>query len=465
MPVCPPKNLFVRRLIAAGSFFGLIVAVALLRGGEPMRGGEPIPGGESEKTTPGDVIEAKTFTAHKPGGDIVTLPGGKQVQRCQCVTPAAPHKIWAVDSAAGYQSCYGNECGSTTAEVGWDARSCVPWQSYAQGEYVGHARLAHVPEYRLRVDDQLGIYFLRTREVQSRSYQLEVGDQIRVESLTAGSGGGSGGADDAGGNQNEDALDRQVVVQPDGMITLPLLGRVPAAGRTIESLQEDLETKYKKYYRVPTITVTPLIINTRLEDLFDTVDSRGGGIGGRQITSVVTPAGKIQMPGLGSVYVQGLTLSEAKREIDARYSMEIPGVSVTVDLTERAQRFIYVLGEVNTPGRFELLGPTTVMQAIALAEGWNLGANLRQVVVFRRGPDWRLMATMVDVRGALYGKRPTPADEIWLNDSDIVLIPKTPIQAVDEVIEQFFTRGAYAAVPIELFWGQGFGSVSAITSF
>jgi polysaccharide export outer membrane protein len=113
---------------------------------------------------------------------------------------------------------------------------------------------------------------------------------------------------------------------------------------------------------------------------------------------------------------------------------------------------VYVVGEVGTPGRYELVGPTTAMQSIALAGGWNIGANLRQVVVFRRADDWRLMATMLDLRGALYARRPVPADDIWLNDSDILLVPKSPIQQVDEVIEQFFTRGLYGVLPREVIW-------------
>jgi polysaccharide export outer membrane protein len=118
------------------------------------------------------------------------------------------------------------------------------------------------------------------------------------------------------------------------------------------------------------------------------------------------------------------------------------------------------LGEVGQPGRFELEGPTTVMGAIAMAGGWQIGGNLRQVVVFRRGPDWRLMATMLDLRGALYGRRPTPADDVWLNDSDIVLIPKTPIQQADEFIEQVFTRGVYGVVPVEKVWNINVGGSS-----
>lgn len=375
-------------------------------------------------------------------------------------SPAAPHPIWSVDSArAG--AC--GPCGAR-GELGWDARCLGDWQQYAQGEYVGAARTPHVSEYRLRVDDTLSIYYLRTREVINKPYELQVGDRIRVESLTAGSSAGLTESQNSQPGGLGDDINREVVIQPDGMITLPLVGRVAAAGRRVDALRKDLESRYEEYYNVPSVTVTPVQVNTRLEDLMDTVDSRGGQLGGRQLSSILTPAGKVQLPGLGSVYLQGLTLAEAKMEIDARYASAIPGVSVTVDLAQRAPRFVYVLGEVQQPGRFELTGPTSTMQAIALAGGWQTGANLRQVVVFRRGYDWRLMATMLDLRGALYGRRPTPADEVWLADADIVLVPKTPIEQVDEVIEQVFTRGLYAAVPLELIYGQGFATVSAITS-
>jgi polysaccharide export outer membrane protein len=109
---------------------------------------------------------------------------------------------------------------------------------------------------------------------------------------------------------------------------------------------------------------------------------------------------------------------------------------------------VYVLGEVRNPGRFELVGPTTAMQSISLAGGWNIGGNLRQVVVFRRAEDWRLIATKLDIQGALFGHRPVPSDEIWLRDSDVVLVPKTPLLRLDDVIDLAFTRGVYRVFPI-----------------
>jgi polysaccharide export outer membrane protein len=324
----------------------------------------------------------------------------------------------------------------------------IPWQQFAQGEYVGNARSPHVPEYRIREGDVVAIYYRRTREQLSRPYELQVGDRISVEALASGRGTTTG----AVAQMSDDSIARELIVQPDGTITLPLLGQVRATRRTIPELTADLDEQYKKYFRVPTITVTPIAVNTKLEDLLDTVDSRAGTLGGLQIQVKVTPAGEIQLPGVGSVFVQCLALDEARKEIDARYDAAIPGVHVTLVLSQRASRFVYVLGEVGQPGRYELVGPTDVMGALALAGNATIGANTRQVVVFRRGPDWRLMATMLDIRGALYARRPVPADNIWLNDSDIVLVPKTPIQQVDEVIEQYITRGAYSLIPHEIIW-------------
>ncbi|MBA3484030.1 MAG: polysaccharide biosynthesis/export family protein [Pirellulales bacterium] len=369
----------------------------------------------------------------------------KQIQLCQALGPAAPHPIWGVDSTAG--------CGQ--GEVTWKARGQVDWQAFAQGEYVGHARSAHVPEYRIRVDDRISFVFRLTREMTSTPYELQVGDQIRVESLTGDAGGPTDGT--------QDDVRRELIVQPDGTITLPLLGQVRAANMTIDGLRAHLEERYTKYYKVPAITVTPLAVNTRLQDLINAVVARQGN-GGQQLESVVNPDGRLFLPGLGAICAQGLTVEELKIEIDARYDATIPGVDVTPVLTQRAQRFVFVLGEVKTPGRFTLEGPTTLMGAVAMAGGWNIGANLKQVVVFRRGDDWRLLATMLDVNGALYGRRPVPADEIWLNDSDIIVIPKTPITVVDEFVNQFFTNGLYSAFPQFAFGTFNFDNFRSISN-
>lgn len=160
--------------------------------------------------------------------------------------------------------CIDQTCGP---ELRWQAHCPLPWQVLAQGEYIGPSRTAHVPQYRLRVDDVVVFIFRLTRESSGHPYELNIGDKIRVESL------------------QDDNLDRELVIQPDGTITLRLLGQVPAAGITIHALRQNLEKLYTKYYKEPTITVTPVQVNTKLEDLRSTVDNRQG-VGGQSGTDI-----------------------------------------------------------------------------------------------------------------------------------------------------------------------------------
>ena len=299
-------------------------------------------------------------------------------------------------------------CGCQPGGPGWAATRPIPWEVFAQGEYIGPARLAHVPIYRLRVDDSLAFVYRLSGQVASQPYRLNVRDRIQVQSLSA-----------------PEVVNRELIIQPDGTITLPLLGQVRAAGTTLEELSKHLDELFKKQIKDPRITVTPLVLNSNLEELRSSVDRRYGQ-GGQVSDARVSPDGTIQLPAIGSVPAQGMTLEELEREVKTRYARIVEGLEVTPILLNRAPRFIYVVGEVKVPGRYTMEGPTTLMQAVALAGSWNVGAQLNNVVVFRRDENWQLMATKVDVRSSLLFKKPCPTGEIWLRDSDIVLDSQEP---------------------------------------
>jgi polysaccharide export outer membrane protein len=156
----------------------------------------------------------------------------------------------------------------------------------------------------------------------------------------------------------------------------------------------------------------------------------------------------VQLPGIGNVPVIGLTLDELQMEIEQRYAQVVLGIGVTPVLNQIAPRFVYVGGEVRNPNRYTLEAPTTAIMAIEMAGSWLYGANLREIVVFRRGDDWRLIATKLDLQQALIGKRPCPKDEIWLRDSDIIYVPKGKHLLRVNDIDLFFTRGLYRILPV-----------------
>lgn len=462
-----------------------VVGVALILGAAALRSIVARPPSTSADSAFGSVCrpEAGAVAAesipHLPAktAHSAALITDRMIRRCQALGPAAPYPVCGVDCWESQQGCcpsamccppqagycpgsfrpgvdgtgtlrvgvgrlssrlHGNAvCPSGCCRpgaygpkpCGWEASRLINWQNYAQGEYCGPARTRHVQEYRLRVDDELDLVYRLTREEQPNPYQLNVGDEIQVESAT------------------DPDLDRNLLIQPDGTITLRLLGQVRATGRTVPQLREEVEELYTKYYKVPAITVSPLRVNSKLDDLRNSVDSRFGR-GGQVFSVRVTPEGTISLPALGVVQAQGLSLQELRVELREAYRKEVEGIEVIPVLVNRAPRYVYVLGEVALPGRYELSGPTTVLQAIAMAGSWNVGAYLRQVVVLRRGEDWRLMATMLNLRPPLYGKQPCPPDEIWISDSDIVIVPKNPILVADDFIELVFTRGIYGVFPM-----------------
>jgi polysaccharide export outer membrane protein len=331
-----------------------------------------------------------------------------------------------------------NGCGTDCREARWEASRPIPWEVFAQGDYVGPARAQHVPDYFLRVNDVIEVVYWFTHEASDEAYRFEVGDEVMVESFS-----------DPSLNRGNLDLGRGLMVQPDGTITLRLLGQVPAAGRTVNELRDSLEERYIEFYKVPSITVTPLKTNARLEALRSAIDARFGQ-GGQLRRVTVTPEGTIQLPGIGSTQANGLTISELEREIEERYDADLgPGVNTTVTLFQRAPTFVYVIGEVTTPGQYQLQKPTTALQALTLAGTWNNGANLREIVVLRRNDEWRMMATKLDLRGALLGERPCPADDIWIRDSDIIIVPKSPILLLDNFINLVFTQGIYGVVPFQ----------------
>jgi len=286
-------------------------------------------------------------------------------------------------------------------------------------------------DYRVRINDEITFTYVPNRNKTIEEYKLMVGDEVSLDSIS-----------------DSNIRQARIPIQPDGSIHLPMLDPVQASGKTIQTLRKDLELAYKEFIRSPAIDVLPVKVNTAVEDLKLAVNGPFAA-GGTATSTVVNPDGRIQLLSLGSVYILGMTLEEVKREVNLRYRENYVGIDIEPRLSRTATHVCFVFGEVVKPGRFEMDRPTSITQMLAQAEGPRLGANMRQVVVFRRAEDWRLISTMLDLQGAHLGKRPNPSDEIWLRDGDTVLIPKMPITRVDQFIQQFFTEGLYRLVPFQ----------------
>ncbi len=332
------------------------------------------------------------------------------------------------------------DCANSPYPQQWCNALPYNFQPLGHGEHLGPVRLPSTTDYRLRVGDKLRFVYSESRSMQTNQYRLMVGDELVVESLT----------DTDNSIKQGDLATRGVQIQPDGFLYLKLVGMVRAEGLTIPQLRRNLELVYKDKIINPAIDVTPVRTNVKLTSIMASVDNRGGA-GGQSFPDFIHQDGTVRLPSIGSICVLGMTLDEVKREVNLRYAQEVWGLEVEPIIDQEASHFIYVYGEVNKPDRYQLTGPTSVSQALALAQGLKVGGNARQIVIFRRAEDWRMLATRIDIRGELIGKTATPKDDIWLRDNDIIIVPPTPIKVFDNFVKTVFTDGIYGIVPFNGF--------------
>ena len=100
---------------------------------------------------------------------------------------------------------------------------------------------------------------------------------------------------------------------------------------------------------------------------------------------VVRPDGFITFPLIGEVRASGRTASQLKSEIVGRLKRYVPEVTLSLEVKQINSMIIYVLGKVNSPGRFVLNVDVNVLQALATAGGLNVFAKRNSIKVLRHG--------------------------------------------------------------------------------
>lgn len=107
-------------------------------------------------------------------------------------------------------------------------------------------------------------------------------------------------------------------------------------------------------------------------------------LGGR---FTVDPGGRIIVPHLGEVMVDGLTPAGVGDRLKEQYSILFPSVTeVLVSVEGYFSRRFTVLGEVRTPGQYTFMDIPSVWELLARAGGPTPAADLRRVEVARKTP-------------------------------------------------------------------------------
>jgi len=284
----------------------------------------------------------------------------------------------------------------------------------------------NIPEYRLGPSDVIEVVYHIRYGRTDEAYQLEVQDKISITF------------------PYHPQFSTTVLIRTDGKITVPLIGDVRAESLTPTELAAVLNREYSKYVRSPAITVALEQFNIKIDELKRAITTAPRG---QSKIAPIAPDGRISFPIIGQIMAEGLTLAQLEEMVNDQYKEYLRNLQVTLILLEIHHPRIYLVGEVQRPGAYEITSRINLLDAIALAGGYKTSACLTEVVVLRNDGLEKPLAFKVDLQSML------EYEGAYLNlvvkPADIIYVPKTPIDAFDDVVAKIFTRGLYAVLPFQ----------------
>ncbi len=243
-----------------------------------------------------------------------------------------------------------------------------------------------------------------------------------------------------------DIPNKPLQIDNDGTVTLPMIGQVHAAGLTVEQLQHNLVTAYKKYFKDPQVTV-------QVNDFRSQPVSVAGNVikpgvvqlrGNRNLMEVIGQAGGLKADAGDSVMItRSLTegqipVSGAFPDPTGKYSVahinirsvmsgKNPEANIQIKphdvITVSRARLVYVLGNVARPGGYVMTENETMSltQAVALAGGWNKTAALSSARILRADGGSTRQQISANVKKIMENKAP----DLQMRPDDILYVPNS----------------------------------------
>lgn len=129
--------------------------------------------------------------------------------------------------------------------------------------------------------------------------------------------------------------------------------------------------------------------------------------------------GRVILPILGAVSLEGLSLREAQERIRLAYNRYVVNPDVTLTLVAQRPVQVTIVGEVVRPGFYPLQVPQ-ISTALLSAGGTTGTADLRQIEIQRRLPDGSLLEETIDLFTPLQEANALP--EVRLQNNDVIIV-------------------------------------------
>jgi polysaccharide biosynthesis/export protein len=244
----------------------------------------------------------------------------------------------------------------------------------------------------------------------------------------------------------DDIPDRPAMIGNDGSVTLPMIGKVHAAGLSIDQFQAELTQEYKKYFKDPQVSVQVSDFRSQPVSVAGNVNAPGVVLlrGNRNLLEVIGQAGGLRADAGDSVLItrnmsEGpIPVPGAFTDPTGKYSVahinvrdvmsgKDPQGNITIKphdvVTVPRARMVYVLGMVGRPGGYVMTDNETMSltQAVALAGGWGSTAKIGSARVLRSNGTAEREQIPANIGKIMSNKAP----DLQLQPDDILYVPNS----------------------------------------
>ena len=156
----------------------------------------------------------------------------------------------------------------------------------------------------------------------------------------------------------------------------------------------------------------------------------------------IQPDGFVSIKLIGDLKLEGLTLDEARIAVLARLKTRLNDPEITLTLQDFVRPTYTVAGQVGNPGRYEIRGRVSAVEAIAVAGGFKDSAKHSQVILFRRVNSDIAQTHVLDLKALMQPSHPRLEEDIEIEPGDLLVGPKNTVSKIADYVH-WVSIGSY----------------------
>jgi polysaccharide export outer membrane protein len=154
----------------------------------------------------------------------------------------------------------------------------------------------------------------------------------------------------------------------------------------------------------------------------------------------IQPDGFINLRDLPDMRIVGKSLPELNKMLQKAYSSILHDPVITLKLKDFEKPYFIAGGQVEHPGKYDLRGITTAIQAVEIAGGFKNSSKHSQVLLFRRLSDQWTEVKEIDMKAML--KSGDLSEDLILKPGDLIFVPQSTLSKIERFIPSM-SLGAY----------------------